>query len=363
LDADAAAAVLHPLCWDVMLAAAADQFSQVTFSPVLATMVSLFIFPFASALLAFSSLLVVFSSSAAAFQCQEDINNICTGVCCNYKDPYRLLVGPTCHIQAFWLSSENGTVRPFPTFWLSYYWGQESNGSIMGGKAAKPKKEETTEVLTMHPNWESHVNEETNSGIFFSLFNVHMSCIMSTLIFCLCIMICILLGYLGYRRFCHRPKRKSREALEATSSSYASPPPAPLTSRSWATMEDKYEMDDYGGSVHDFVPQRYGLQQQQQRYGLQQPRYAPQQPRYDNRQRYNGGPFVDPVEQLCLLLQAVPVANAPVQPALVYQAANQLAPVHQVPPPPAPLPNVLNLGAAANNANAAAAAAAAAANQ
>jgi hypothetical protein len=29
----------------------------------------------------------------------------------------------------------------------------------------------------MHPNWESHVNEETNSGIFFSL--LHMSCIIS----------------------------------------------------------------------------------------------------------------------------------------------------------------------------------------
>jgi hypothetical protein len=244
LDAVAAAAALRPLCWNVMLAAAADQFSQVTFA--CATMVSHFIFPFASALLAFSSLLVVFSSEAA-FQCQENVNDICTGVCCNYKDPYRLLVGPTCNIQAFWFSSENGTVWPFPTFRFSYYWDQEStsNGSIMVGKAAKPK-EETTEVLTMHPNWESHVNEDTNSGIFFSLFNVHMSCIMSTLIFCLCIMVCILLGYLGYCRFCHCLKRKSKEALEATSSSF---PPAPLTSRSWATMEDKYEMDDYGGAV------------------------------------------------------------------------------------------------------------------
>jgi hypothetical protein len=342
-------------------------------------MVSLFIFPFASALFVFSSLLV-FSSSAAAFQCQEDDNEICPGVCCHYQDPYRLLVGPTCHIQALWFSSEDGTwVWPFPTFWFSYYWGQESNWSVMGGKAAKPKKEETTEVLTMHPNWESHVNEETNSGIFFSLFNIHISCIISTLIFCLCIMICILLGYLGYRQFCHRPKRKSREAPStgATYSSCASPPapPAPLTSRSWATnMEDKYyttirerdDIDDYSGSLYNFAPQRYGQQLPPSRYGQQQPptRYGPQQPRYDNRQRYNGGPFVDPVEQLRLLLQAVPVANAPVQPALVYQAANQLAQVHhQVPPPPAPLPNVLNLGAAANNANAAAAAAAAAANQ
>jgi hypothetical protein len=48
------------------------------------------------------------------------------------------------------------------------------------------------------------------------------------------------------------------------------------------------------------------------RYAQKQTRYGPQQPRYDN-QRYNGGNFVDPVEQLRLLLQAVPIANAPVQ--------------------------------------------------
>jgi hypothetical protein len=128
-------------------------------------------------------------------------------------------------------------------------------------------------------------------------------------------------------------------------------------------MEDKFDMDDYGGLTYDFAPQCYGQQQQRSRYGQQQRpmRYGPQQPRYDNRQRYNGGPFVDPVEQLRLLLQAFPVANAPVHPAIVYQAANQLAQVHQVPPPPPP-PNVLNLGAAANNANAAAAAATANAN-
>jgi hypothetical protein len=112
----------------------------------------------------------------------------------------------------------------------------------MGGEATKPKKEEATEVLTMHPNWESHVNEETNSGVFFSFFNIHISCSISTLMFCLGIMICILLGYLRYRRFCHRPKKKSREAPStgATCSSCAAPP-APLTSRPWATnMEDKY---------------------------------------------------------------------------------------------------------------------------
>jgi hypothetical protein len=128
-------------------------------------------------------------------------------------------------------------------------------------------------------------------------------------------------------------------------------------------MEDG--MDDYGGSVHEFAPQRYGQQPQyygqpQPRYAPLQPRYSPPQPRYDNCQHYNGGQFIDPVEQLRLLLQAVPVANAPVQPALNYQAANPVAQVHHpVLPPPAPLP--LNLGAAANNTNAAAAAAAAAA--
>jgi hypothetical protein len=124
-------------------------------------------------------------------------------------------------------------------------------------------------------------------------------------------------------------------------------------------MEDKYEMNDYGGSsMYEFAPQRYG--KQQPNYAPLQPRYAPQQPRYDNRQRYNGGQFVDPVEQLRLLLQAVPIANAnaPIQPALIYQAANQVAQVHHPPPHAAP---PLNLGAAANNANAAAAAAVAAA--
>jgi hypothetical protein len=131
----------------VLPAAAAVQFSQVTFSVACTTMVSLFIFPFASALLVFSSLLVFSPSlhSAAAYQCQKEDNAICLGVCCQSQDPYQLLVGPTCHIQALWFSSENGTwVWPFPTFRFSYYWDQESNGSIMGGEAAKPKKEETT---------------------------------------------------------------------------------------------------------------------------------------------------------------------------------------------------------------------------
>jgi hypothetical protein len=172
----------------------------------------------------------------------------------------------------------------------------------MGGSESTPKKEEekTTEVLTMHPSWESHVNEETNLGIFFSLFNIHISCVLSTLIFCLCIMICILLGYLGYRRFCHRPKRKIREAPStcATCSSCTAPP-APLTSCPWAmNMEDKYyatmreqdDLNDYG-SFYNFAPQRYGQQQPPSHYGQQQlpTRYGPQQPRYDSGQGYNGG--------------------------------------------------------------------------
>jgi hypothetical protein len=109
------------------------------------------------------------------------------------------------------------------------------------------------------------------------------------------------------------------------------------------TMRQRDVFDDYG-SFYGFAPQRH--EQQPLR------RYGPQQPCYDNRQCYNGGQFVDPVEQLRLLLQAVPVANAPVQPAIVYQAP-PLAQVHQVHPG---VPNVLILGAAANNALAAAAA-------
>jgi hypothetical protein len=286
---------------------------------VACTMVSLFVVPFASAFI-FSSLLI-FSSlpSAAAYQCHIDNNAICPGICCQPQDPYQLLVGPTCHIQAVWFSSENRTwVWPFLTFRFSYYWDQES---IMGGEESKPKKqEETTEVLTMHLSWESHINEETNSGIFFSLLNIHISCALGTLIFSLCIMICILLGYLGYRRFCHRPKRKSREPPPtcATCSSCTAPPTA---SRPWdreaMTMEDKYyatlrQRDDF-----DDHESFYGLAPQPQ---PQPRRYDQQQARYDNRQRYNGGQIVDPVKQLRLLLQGVPVANAPVQLAIVYQA-------------------------------------------
>jgi hypothetical protein len=221
----------------------------------------------------------------------------------------------------------------------------------MGTPESKPAAKDTTEVLTMHPSWDSHANEENNSGVFFSLFNVHVSCIFSTFIFCFCIAISVLLAYLGYRRFCARPKSTSRPA--ATSRSI------PLRLR-FSTLEDKIEMEDFDeAATYGFTTQRHGPQQPNYasapRYAQKQTRYGPQQPRYDN-QRYNGGNFVDPVEQLRLLLQAVPIANAPVQPALAYQMANQLAQVHQLPPPAAQpaAPPPLNLGAAAN-ANAAAA--------
>jgi hypothetical protein len=110
----------------------------------------------------------------------------------------------------------------------------------MGTPESKPDAKDTTEVLTMHPSWDSHANEENNSGVFFSLFNVHMSCIFSTFIFCFCICISVLLAYLGYRRFCARPRKKSTSRPATLRS-------APLKSR-FSTMGDKFEMEDYGGS-------------------------------------------------------------------------------------------------------------------
>jgi hypothetical protein len=240
---------------------------------VACTMISLFVIPFASAFIFFSSSLLSSLPLAAAYQCHIDNTAKCPGICCQQQDPYQLLTGPTCQIQAVWFSSENRTwVWPFPTFWFSYYWDQDY---IMGGKATKTKEEEekaTTEVLTMHPSWESHVNEETNLSIFFSLLNIHISCALGTLVFCLCTTVCILLGYLGYRRFCHRPKRKNRESTStappptcATCLSCTALPTASL--RPWdreamtMTMEDKYyaslrqrdDFDDFG-----FAPnQRY----------------------------------------------------------------------------------------------------------
>jgi hypothetical protein len=262
-------------------------------------MVSLFVVSFTSALF-FSSTIIFLSSlhSATAYQCHVDAAELCPGICCQRSDPYQQLTGPTCQIQAVWFALENGTwVWLFPTFRFSYYWFQED---IMGGTAAKEGEKDTTEVVTLHPSWESPVNEETNSGIFFLLLNVHIGCALGTIVFCLCIMICILLSHLGYCRFCHPPKRKDKEATATTAPptcatcSSCSPPSASL--RPWdreaMTMEDKYyasmrqqrdDFDDFGFAPH----QRYDLQ----------PRCYKQQ-RYEPRQRYNGGRIVDPVEQL-----------------------------------------------------------------
>jgi hypothetical protein len=63
-----------------------------------------------------------------------------------------------------------------------------------------------------------------------------------------------------------------------------------------------------------------------QRYDHQPRRY--EQQRYKPRQRYNGGQIVDPVEQLRQLLQAAPMANAVVPPALAYQAPPAVVQVH-----------------------------------
>jgi hypothetical protein len=60
-------------------------------------------------------------------------------------------------------------------------------------------------------------------------------------------------------------KEEQRGSKAPSSSS-----PSPFTSRSWAaTMEDKYEMDDNGGSMYEFAPQRYGKQHQPQYYRQQ----------------------------------------------------------------------------------------------
>jgi hypothetical protein len=275
------------------------------------------------------SFFICFTSTfrtSLAYQC-TDFNSQCPGICCQFRDPY-LLLTPTCHIQVFWFASKNGTVWPFPNF--RFEWG--SNESIMGTPESKPEVK-TNEILTMHPSWDSHANEENNSGVFFSLLNVHFSCVFSTFIFCFCIAISVLLAWLGYRRFCARPKSTSRPAAASRS--------GPLRSR-FSTVEDKIEMEDfdematYGFNTHQGPPQpNYASAP---RYARKQPRYGPQQTRFDN--RYNGGNFVDPVEQLRLLLQAVPIANA--LPAL--------AQVHHLPlpaGPPAAQPP-LNLGVAAN---------------
>jgi hypothetical protein len=236
-------------------------------------------------------------------------------------------------------------VWPFPTFCFTYYYFEED---IMGGETSKPAvSKKDTEVLTMHPIWETHVNQEKNSGFFFSLINVHISCAPGTIRFALCWMICVLLGYLGYRRFCH-PKKKAATAPP--------PPPPPmcvtcsacphtsltslrpwdkelLEDRYFASMQRQWDDDDFG-----FAPQRYERFKQPRRY--KQPRY--EQPRQPH---YNRGWIVDYIDhepvvaQLRQLLQAAPMAQALASPALAPPA---LAQVNQVQPPAA---QPLNLGA------------------
>jgi hypothetical protein len=99
-----------------------------------------------------------------------------------------------------------------------------------------------------------------------------------------------------------------------------------MEDRYYVSMRQRYDFDDFG-----FAPQH----QRFERY--EQPRRYEQ--RYEPRQlHYNRGRIVDPVEQLCRLLQAAPIANALAQPA-----PPALVQVHQVPPNAAP---PLDLGAA-----------------
>jgi hypothetical protein len=265
----------------------------------------------------FSLFIICFTSvfrTSWAYQCTP-FNSECPGLCCNYLQPY-LLLNPTCHIQVFWFVSKDKAVWPFPNF--RFEWG--SNKSIMGTPISKPEVK-TTEVLTAHPSWDSHANEENNSGVFFSLLNVHFSCAISIIVFCFCLAISILLGYLGYRRFCARPKSTSRPAADSRSS-------GPLRSR-FSNIEEKIEMEDF----EEMTSHGYDNYASAPRYSKMS-RYGPQQQQQQTR-------FVDPVEQLRLLLQAAPVANAP---ALAYQPAQVQVPAAG-PLPPQPL----NLGAAAAN--------------
>jgi hypothetical protein len=95
----------------------------------------------------------------------------------------------------------------FPTFRFTYYYFDKD---IMGSGAAKPAvSKKDTEVLTMHPSYETHGNEETNSGFFFSLINIHILSALGTISFAFCCLVCVLLCYLGYRQFCHPKKNKN----------------------------------------------------------------------------------------------------------------------------------------------------------
>jgi hypothetical protein len=77
--------------------------------------------------------------SATAYQCPDfdSFEPLCPGICCQRSDPspIQLLTGPTCQIQAAWFVSSNETwVWPFPTFRFTYYWSQED---IMGRTPGK----------------------------------------------------------------------------------------------------------------------------------------------------------------------------------------------------------------------------------
>jgi hypothetical protein len=152
--------------------------------------------------------------------------------------------------------------------------------------------------------------------------------------FALCCMICVLLCYLGYRRFCHPKKTKEATTvpppLPMCATCLSCSPPSSTSLRPWdkEAMEDSYyasmqhqrDDDDYS-----FAPQRYERYEQPRRY--EQQRY--EQPRQPHNNR---GRIVDPVEQLCQLLQAAPMANALAPPALAPPALAPpaLAHVHQV---------------------------------
>jgi hypothetical protein len=56
-------------------------------------------------------------------------------------------------------------VWPFPTFCFTYYYFDED---IMGGETSKSAvSKKDTVVLSVHPSYKTHVNEEKNSGFFF----------------------------------------------------------------------------------------------------------------------------------------------------------------------------------------------------
>jgi hypothetical protein len=69
-------------------------------------------------------------------------------------------------------------------------------GSGASVPAAVPVKD--TEVLTVLPRIKLHGIEETTSGLFFSLINIHINCALGTLLAAFCFLVCVLLCYLGY---------------------------------------------------------------------------------------------------------------------------------------------------------------------